>query len=90
MFKGTCVQPSSLCNCDAADVGQWLRDEGHLTDKSRLPVIQLNFGGNSAPGDQDDPEGRARDRSHAARCVIENFQIFFSFCFELVLSKIGK
>ena len=56
-------------------MGQWLRDEGHLTDKSRLPVIQLNFGGNSAPGDQDDPEGRARDRSHAARCVIENFHI---------------
>ncbi len=41
------------------------------TDKTRLPVIQLNFGGNSAAadpaGDHDEDVRRNRDRRLAAR-----------------------
>ena len=38
-----CANPGYGCNCDAND-GVWCEDSGLLTDKTKLPVIQLRFG----------------------------------------------
>ena len=38
-----CANPGYGCNCDAND-GVWREDSGLLTDKTKLPVIQLRFG----------------------------------------------
>ena len=39
----SCAEPKSRCNCDKND-HVWHEDSGFLTDKTRLPVIQLRFG----------------------------------------------
>ena len=39
----SCAYPSYGCNCDAND-NVWREDSGLLTDKTKLPVIQLRFG----------------------------------------------
>ena len=39
----TCADPSYGCNCDVND-GVWREDNGFLTEKSHLPVLQLKFG----------------------------------------------
>ena len=40
---GNCYTNIHKCNCDANGL-QWRTDEGHLTDKSTLPVTELRFG----------------------------------------------
>ncbi|XP_059085915.1 uncharacterized protein LOC131882695 isoform X2 [Tigriopus californicus] len=40
----TCFETDFQCNCDANNGTIWLQDRGKLTDKSSLPVMQLNFG----------------------------------------------
>ena len=37
------VDSSNGCNCDKNDFN-WREDSGLLTDKSKLPVIQMRFG----------------------------------------------
>jgi hypothetical protein len=45
-LQDTCGSKGSRCYCDVSlNETQWQRDEGHLTNKSHLPVTQLNFGG---------------------------------------------
>ena len=39
----TCADSSYGCNCDKND-GNWREDSGLLTNKSKLPVIQMRFG----------------------------------------------
>ena len=39
----SCADSNYGCNCDAND-GVWREDSGLLTDKTKLPVIQLRFG----------------------------------------------
>ena len=37
---------SKKCFCDVvSNSSQWKHDEGHLTNKGRLPVTKINFGG---------------------------------------------
>ena len=42
-LNNTCADSNNGCNCDKND-GNWREDSGLLTDKSKLPVIQLRFG----------------------------------------------
>ena len=42
-MTNSCANPSYGCNCDAND-NVWREDSGLLTDKTKLPVIQLRFG----------------------------------------------
>ena len=46
-----CADSELACNCDKND-GKWREDSGLLTDKTKLPVIQLRFGdtGNNEQG----------------------------------------
>ena len=46
-MNGTCAT-GGKCNCDAND-RTWREDSGLLTDKSKLPVIQLRFGDTGDP-----------------------------------------
>lgn len=46
-MNDTCAN-GGKCNCDANDV-VWREDSGLLTDKSKLPVIQLRFGDTGDP-----------------------------------------
>ena len=47
----SCANPSYGCNCDAND-NVWREDSGLLTDKTKLPVIQLRFGDAGGGGEQ--------------------------------------
>ena len=42
-MNNTCANPNRDCNCDKND-NEWREDSGLLTDKTKLPVIQLRFG----------------------------------------------
>eukprot|EP00062_Callorhinchus_milii_P019503 gi/632974159/ref/XP_007903517.1/ PREDICTED: uncharacterized threonine-rich GPI-anchored glycoprotein PJ4664.02-like [Callorhinchus milii] len=42
-MSGSCSDPGKLCNCDSND-HIWRTDEGHLRDKSTLPVRSVHFG----------------------------------------------
>ena len=42
-MTNSCANPSYGCNCDKND-NVWREDSGLLTDKTKLPVIQLRFG----------------------------------------------
>ena len=42
-LNNTCADTSYECNCDINDY-EWREDSGLLTNKSKLPVIQLRFG----------------------------------------------
>ena len=42
-MTNSCANPSYGCNCDKNDY-VWREDSGLLTDKTKLPVIQLRFG----------------------------------------------
>ena len=42
-IKNTCANRNHGCNCDEND-NVWREDSGLLTDKAKLPVIQLRFG----------------------------------------------
>ena len=42
-MNNTCANPNRDCNCDTNDK-EWREDSGLLTDKTKLPVIQLRFG----------------------------------------------
>ncbi|CAH3175542.1 unnamed protein product [Porites lobata] len=42
-MTNSCAYPSYGCNCDKNDY-VWREDSGLLTDKTKLPVIQLRFG----------------------------------------------
>ena len=46
----TCADTRYGCNCDKND-NKWREDSGLLTDKSKLPVIQLRFGDTYVPSD---------------------------------------
>ena len=50
-MTNSCANPSYGCNCDAND-NVWREDSGFLTDKTKLPVIQLRFGDASGPIEQ--------------------------------------
>ena len=39
----SCADPSYGCNCDVND-NVWREDSGLLTNKTKLPVVQLRFG----------------------------------------------
>ena len=39
----SCARPRDVCNCDQND-DEWREDSGLLTDKTKLPVIELRFG----------------------------------------------
>ena len=41
-MTNSCANPSYACNCDSND-NVWREDSGLLTDKTKLPVIQLSF-----------------------------------------------
>lgn len=42
-LTNSCLNPSYGCNCDANE-DEWQEDNGFLTEKSDLPVLQLRFG----------------------------------------------
>ena len=42
-LNNTCADINYGCNCDKND-GNWREDSGLLTNKSKLPVIQMRFG----------------------------------------------
>ena len=42
-MNNSCADPSYGCNCDKND-RVWREDSGLLTEKTKLPVIQLRFG----------------------------------------------
>ena len=42
-LNNTCADTNYGCNCDKNDKN-WREDSGLLTDKSKLPVIQMRFG----------------------------------------------
>ena len=42
-LNNTCADSNYGCNCDKND-GNWREDSGLLTNKSKLPVIQMRFG----------------------------------------------
>ena len=44
-YKRECHDEMKVCNCDSQNSLKWLRDDGFITDLSKLPVTQLNFGG---------------------------------------------
>ena len=50
-MNNMCADSELACNCDKND-GKWREDSGLLTDKTKLPVIQLRFGdtGNNEQG----------------------------------------
>ncbi len=41
---GNCLSEVVKCNCDSS-APQWLSDDGVLTDRAALPVVELLFGG---------------------------------------------
>ena len=41
-MTNSCANPSDACNCDSND-NVWREDSGLLTDKTKLPVVQLTF-----------------------------------------------
>ncbi|KAM7435478.1 hypothetical protein ABFA07_014593 [Porites harrisoni] len=41
-MTNSCANPSDPCNCDSND-SVWREDSGLLTDKTKLPVVQLSF-----------------------------------------------
>ena len=41
-MTNSCANPSHACNCDSND-NVWREDSGLLTDKTKLPVVQLSF-----------------------------------------------
>ena len=41
-MTNSCAKPSLACNCDSNDY-VWREDSGLLTDKTKLPVVQLSF-----------------------------------------------
>lgn len=45
------TERNSTCNCDANDKLAWLKDEGLLLDKNRLPVLQMRFGDTGQPNE---------------------------------------
>ena len=47
----SCANPSYGCNCDKNDY-VWREDSGLLTDKTKLPVIQLRFGDTGGGAEQ--------------------------------------
>ena len=47
-LNNTCADTRYGCNCDINDFN-WREDSGLLTDKSKLPVIQLRFGDTYLP-----------------------------------------
>ena len=49
----TCADSSYGCNCDKNDLN-WREDSGLLTDKSKLPVIQMRFGDTDLWGSGDE------------------------------------
>jgi len=46
----SCIMKDKNCNCDNNDVKVDTFDDGYITDKAQLPIIQMAFGdmGNSA------------------------------------------
>ena len=50
-ITNSCANPGNSCNCDRND-NVWREDSGLLTDKTRLPVIQLRFGDTGDSGEQ--------------------------------------
>ncbi|XP_014664050.1 PREDICTED: G-protein coupled receptor GRL101-like [Priapulus caudatus] len=46
-----CTQPELACNCDVNQRFLWQEDSGYLTDKTKLPVMQLWLGGTSGTGE---------------------------------------
>ena len=42
-MTNSCAKPSDVCNCDKND-DVWREESGLLTDKTKLPVIELRFG----------------------------------------------
>ena len=52
-LNNTCADSSYGCNCDKND-WNWREDSGLLTDKSKLPVIQMRFGDTDLWGSGDE------------------------------------
>ena len=50
-MTNSCANPSHGCNCDKND-NVWREDSGLLTDKTKLPVVQLRFGDTGNSGEQ--------------------------------------
>ena len=50
-MTNSCANPSYGCNCDKNDY-VWREDSGLLTDKTKLPVIQLRFGDTGGGSEQ--------------------------------------
>ena len=46
-----CALTSELCNCDS-NFGQWLYDEGYITDKQRLPLTEVRLGDTGHQGEK--------------------------------------
>ena len=52
-WNNTCADTSYGCNCDKND-WKWREDSGLLTNKSKLPVIQMRFGDTGRLSDGDE------------------------------------
>ena len=50
-MTNSCAGPSDDCNCDKNDY-VWREDSGLLSDKTKLPVIQVRFGDTGDSGEQ--------------------------------------
>nr|XP_042905394.1 uncharacterized protein LOC107445139 [Parasteatoda tepidariorum] len=43
-YETGCRNPNYTCNCDSVKNFEWSKDEGYLTDKRTLPVLEVRFG----------------------------------------------
>ena len=50
-MNNTCADSERACNCDKND-NVWREDSGLLTDKTKLPVIELRFGDTDKPTEE--------------------------------------
>ena len=50
-INDTCADSKRACNCDKND-DVWREDSGFLTDKTKLPVIELRFGDTDKPKEE--------------------------------------
>ena len=50
-MNNTCADSEHACNCDKND-DVWREDSGLLTDKTKLPVIELRFGDTDKPTEE--------------------------------------
>lgn len=49
-ITNTCAKSGTVCNCDD-NISSWKHDEGYVTEKERLPLIEVRLGDNGNGGE---------------------------------------